>query len=273
MFLNMFRAQAWRLVKSRATWIVLAVFAAFIAAGVAALAALTADERTAVFVMKTSSDISRGVSAVSREGGVEIVQACGALFVKGSAVAMFAAVFSGVFVASDVRTGAIKGVVQGRYGRLCYAVAAISLAAVVSALYVAMGIAVSALSLLAAGFPLAAPDLPRLCGWAAEVTASVWAYSALTVAVALVSKSAVATTVAGLLLGGAAAENVLYSAFSLATGRPDEVRAVFDGYLAVAISRLGDGSVLPAEATVPALATLAAALAVCVLAMRRKSLA
>ncbi len=272
-FPNVFSALAWRLAKSRATWIALAVLAALIALSVATLKALSADPRAAALVVETSSDAAFGLSAVASGGGVDLARACGALFVRGSAVSMLAAVFSGVFVAADLRGGAVKNVVQGRGGRLCYAASAFAVAALISALFTAVGTLASAVALTAAGFPPTAPDLPRLWCWAAEVAVSAWAYASVAVVAALLSGSAVVASVAGLLLGGAVAENLLYLALGALTGRPDEVRAVFDGYLAVTVSRLGDGSVLPAEAMVPAVATLLAAFAVGALALRRRRLA
>ena len=77
----------------------------------------------------------------------------------------------------------------------------------------------------------------------------------------------------GLLLGGAAVENLLYSALGLLTGRPDEVRQVFDGYLAVTVSQLGYGNVLPWDAMLPVLATIAVVAAAGMMIMRRRRLA
>ena len=91
--------------------------------------------------------------------------------------------------------------------------------------------------------------------------------------VALLTGSEAVSVVAGLMLGGAAVENLLYAALGLVTGHPDEVRQVFGGYLAMMLSRLGDGTVLPGEAVVPALATVAIAVAAGALVMRRRRLA
>lgn len=273
-FANLFEAMAWRLVKSRMTWAFLAAFAALVVAGVTALKAIGALAPMAAAVSETSSDVALGLSVLdSASGGVSLVAACGALFVRGSFVAMLVAVFCGVFFAADIRSGAVKNVVQGAGARFSYALAACAVTLCVTAAAVAVGAAVSAASLLALGFPLAAPDPLRFAAWLLQVWASVSAYALIAVAVALVSGSSAVSAIAGLLLGGAAVENLLYSALGLLTGRPDEVRQVFDGYLAVTVSQLGYGNVLPWDAMLPVLATIAVVAAAGMMIMRRRRLA
>lgn len=273
-FANLFEAMAWRLVKSRMTWAFLAAFAALVVAGVTALKAIGALAPMAAAVSETSSDVALGLSVLdSASGGVSLVAACGALFVRGSFVAMLVAVFCGVFFAADIRSGAVKNVVQGAGARFSYALAACAVALCVTAAAVAVGTVVSAASLLALGFPLAAPVPLRFAAWLLQVWASVSAYALIAVAVALVSGSSAVSAIAGLLLGGAAVENLLYSALGLLTGRPDEVRQVLDGYLAVTVSQLGYGNVLPWDAMLPVLATIAIAAAAGMMIMRRRRLA
>lgn len=273
-FANLFEAMAWRLVKSRMTWAFLAAFAALVVAGVAALKALDALEPMAAAVSETSSDVALGLSVLdSASGGVSLVAACGALFVRGSFIAMLVAVFCGVFFAADIRSGAVKNVVQGAGARFSYALAACAVALCATAAAVAVGTVVSAASLLALGFPLAAPVPLQFAAWLLQVWVSVSAYALIAVAVALVSGSSAVSAIAGLLLGGAAVENLLYSALGLLTGRPDEVRQVFDGYLAVTVSQLGYGNVLPWDAMLPVLATIAVVAAAGMMIMRRRRLA
>lgn len=273
-FANLFKAMAWRLVKSRMTWAFLAAFAALVVAGVTALKAIGALAPMAAAVSETSSDVALGLSVLdSASGGVSLVAACGALFVRGSFIAMLVAVFCGVFFAADVRSGAVKNVVQGAGARFSYALAACAVTLCATAAAVAAGAVVSAASLLALGFPLAAPDPLRFAAWLLQVWASVSAYALIAVAVALVSGSSAVSAIAGLLLGGAAVENLLYSALGLLTGRPDEVRQVFDGYLAVTVSQLGYGNVLPWDAMLPVLATIAVVAAAGMTIMRRRRLA
>lgn len=273
-FANLFKAMAWRLVKSRMTWAFLAAFAALVVAGVTALKALGALAPMAAAVSETSSDVALGLSVLdSASGGVSLVAACGALFVRGSFIAMLVAVFCGVFFVADVRSGAVKNVVQGAGARFSYALAACAVTLCATAAAVAAGTVVSAASLLALGFPLAAPDPLRFAAWLLQVWASVSAYALIAVVVALVSGSSAVSAIAGLLLGGAAVENLLYSALGLLTGRPDEVRQVFDGYLAVTVSQLGYGNVLPWDAMLPVLATIAVVAAAGMTIMRRRRLA
>lgn len=273
-FANLFEAMAWRLVKSRMTWAFLAAFAALVVAGVTALKAIGALAPMAAAVSETSSDVALGLSVLdSASGGVSLVAACGALFVRGSFIAMLVAVFCGVFFAADIRSGAVKNVVQGAGARFSYALAACAVTLCATAAAVAVGTVVSAASLLALGFPLAAPVPLRFAAWLLQVWASVSAYALIAVAVALVSGSSAVSAIAGLLLGGAAVENLLYSALGLLTGRPDEVRQVFDGYLAVTVSQLGYGNVLPWDALLPVLATIAVVAAAGMMIMRRRRLA
>lgn len=273
-FANLFEAMAWRLVKSRMTWAFLAAFAALVVAGVTALKAIGALAPMAAAVSETSSDVALGLSVLdSSSGGVSLVAACGALFVRGSFIAMLVAVFCGVFFAADIRSGAVKNVVQGAGARFSYALAACAVTLCATAAAVAVGTVVSAASLLALGFPLAAPVPLQFAAWLLQVWASVSAYALIAVAVALVSGSSAVSAIAGLLLGGAAVENLLYSALGLLTGRPDEVRQVFDGYLAVTVSQLGYGNVLPWDAMLPVLATIAVAAAAGMMIMRRRRLA
>lgn len=273
-FANLLEAMAWRLVKSRMTWAFLAAFAALVVAGVTALKAIGALAPMAAAVSETSSDVALGLSVLdSASGGVSLVAACGALFVRGSFVAMLVAVFCGVFFAADIRNGAVKNVVQGAGARFSYALAACAVTLCVTAAAVAVGTVVSAASLLALGLPLAAPVPLRFAAWLLQVWASVSAYALIAVAVALVSGSSAVSAIAGLLLGGAAMENLLYSALGLLTGRPDEVRQVFDGYLAVTVSQLGYGNVLPWDAMLPVLATIAVVAAAGMMIMRRRRLA
>lgn len=273
-FANLFEAMAWRLAKSRMTWAFLAAFAALVVAGVTVLKAIGALAPMAAAVSETSSDVALGLSVLdSASGGVSLVAACGALFVRGSFIAMLVAVFCGVFFAADIRSGAVKNVVQGAGARFSYALAACAVTLCVTAAAVAVGTVVSAASLLALGFPLAAPDPLRFAAWLLQVWASVSAYALIAVAVAIVSGSSAVSAIAGLLLGGAAVENLLYSALGLITGHPDEVRAVFDGYLAVTVSQLGYGNVLPWDAMLPVLATIAIVAAAGMMIMRRRRLA
>ena len=273
-FANLFEAMAWRLAKSRMTWAFLAAFAALVVAGVTALKAIGALAPMAAAVSETSSDVALGLSVLdSASGGVSLVAACGALFVRGSFIAMLVAVFCGVFFAADIRSGAVKNVVQGAGARFSYALAACAVTLCVTAAAVVVGTVVSAASLLALGFPLAAPDPLRFAAWLLQVWASVSAYALIAVAVAIVSGSSAVSAIAGLLLGGAAVENLLYSALGLITGHPDEVRAVFNGYLAVTVSQLGYGNVLPWDAMLPVLATIAVVAAAGMMIMRRRRLA
>lgn len=273
-FANLFKAMAFRLARSRMTWAFLAILALFVVGGAFSLKVIGADASMAAEVSETSSDIALGLSVLdSASGGVSLVAACGALFVRGSFIAMLVAVFCGVFFAADVRSGAVKNVIQGAGARLSYALAACAATLCATAVAVVAGAAVSAASLLALGFPLAAPDPLRFAAWLLQVWASVSAYALIAVAVALVSGSSAVSAIAGLMLGGAAVENLLYSALGLLTGRPDEVRQVLDGYLAVTVSQLGYGDVLPWDAMLPVLATVAVVAAAGMSIMRRRRLA
>lgn len=273
-FANLFKAMTWRLAKGRMGKAFAAVCALLIVGGVVALKAIGADASISAAVSETSSDVALGLSVLSPgSGGVDLMRACGALFVRGSFVAMLVAVFCGLLFAKDVRSGGVKNIVQGRTARRDYALAAGVLTLAVAAFAVLAGALVSVVSLAALGFPLAALAPGELVSWLAEVWLAVSAYAVVVVVVALLTGSEAVSVVAGLMLGGAAVENLLYAALGLVIGHPDEVRQVFGGYLAMMLSRLGDGTVLPGEAVVPALATVAIAVAAGALVMRRRRLA
>ena len=273
-FANLFKAMTWRLAKGLMGKAFAAVYALLIVGGVVALKAIGADASISAAVSETSSDVALGLSVLSPgSGGVDLMRACGALFVRGSFAAMLVAVFCGLFFAKDVRSGGVKNIVQGRTARRDYALAAGVLTLAVAAFAVLAGALVSVVSLAALGFPLAALAPGELVSWLAEVWLAVSAYAVVVVVVALLTGSEAVSVVAGLMLGGAAVENLLYAALGLVTGHPDEVRQVFGDYLAMMLSRLGDGTVLPGEAVVPALATVAIAVAAGALVMRRRRLA
>ena len=273
-FANLFMAMAWRLAKSRMTWVFLAAYAVLIVAGVAALKALGALTSIAATVSETSSDIALGLSVLdSTSGGVSLIAECGDLFVRGSFIAMLIAVFCGIFFAADLRCGAVKNMIQGAGARFSYALAACAVTLCTTAATVIASIVVSAASLLALGFPLAVPDPLQFATWLVQVWGSVSAYAIIAVAVALATGSPAASAIVGLMLGGAAVENLLYSAIGLITGHPNEVREVFDGYLAVTVSQLGYGNVLPWDAMLSALATIVVAVAAGAIIMRRRRLA
>lgn len=106
-FANLFKAMTWRLAKGRMGKAFAAVYALLIVGGVVALKAIGADASISAAVSETSSDVALGLSVLSPgSGGVDLMRACGALFVRGSFVAMLVAVFCGLFFAKDVRSGA-----------------------------------------------------------------------------------------------------------------------------------------------------------------------
>ena len=119
--------------------------------------------------------------------------------------------------------------ILGHTGRFAYAFAAGACTLTITAFAVLVEVVASLLALVASGFVVAAPDPVQFVCWIGEVWLSVAAYAVLAAAVALLSKSTVLVAVVGFLLGGAAVENLLYSAIGLITGHPNEVRAIFDG--------------------------------------------
>ena len=273
MVFDMTASMFYRLVKTRMTWIFLAVFVVLIGAGFATVKMLGADAELMANVTETSSDITLMVGVVSPSvSGAALENLCGALFVRGSAIAMFVAAFCAVFIASDLRSGYVKNLMQAQGGRLSYALAAAIVIACVCVGYVLAGVAFTALGALVAGIPFATPSMPNFIFWCIEVAAVCYAYALIAALVALLTRSSAAGVLSGLLLGGAAVENLLYSALGLVTGHPDEIRQLFDHYLAVSISQLGLGTMQPWESIVPMLATIAVALVTAAVIMKRRSL-
>lgn len=270
---NTTASMLYRLVKARMTWLFLAVFVILIGAGFATVKTLCADAELMANVTETSSDITLMMGVASSDaGGVSLVGLCGSLFVRGSAIAMFVAAFCAVFIATDLRSGYVKNLMQARGGRLSYALAATLVIAGVCVAYVLVGVAATVLGALITGIKLSVPAMPDFILWCIEVAAVCYAYALLAALVALLTRSSAAGVLAGLLLGGAAVENLLYSALGLVTGHPYEVRQLFDHYLAVSISQLGLGTMQPWESIVPMVATIAVALAAAAVIMKRRGL-
>lgn len=273
-FAGVLRAMLYRLLKSRMTLVFMLVLIISIVYVIVGLKLIGANTSLSADVSATSSDITLGLSVLAAgASGVDFTRACGMLFVRGSFIAMAVAVFCGVFFASDLRTGAVKNVILGHTGRFAYALAAGVCTFAMTFFAVLAGVVVSLVTLVASGFIVAAPDPMQFVCWIGEVWLSVAAYAVLAVVVALLSKSTVLAAITGFLLGGAAVENLLYSAIGLVTGHPNEVRAIFDGYLAVTVSQLGYGNVLSVGTLLPALVTIVAAIAAGMLIARRRSLA
>ena len=273
-FADVLKAMLYRLFKSRMTLVFVVVLVISIVYVIVGLKVIGANTTLSADVSATSSDITLGLSVLAAgANGIDFIRACGMLFVRGSFIAMVVAVFCGIFFASDLRSGAVKNVILGHTGRFAYAFAAGACTLTITAFAVLVEVVASLLALVTSGFVVAAPDPVQFVCWIGEVWLSVAAYAVLAVAVALLSKSTVLVAVVGFLLGGAAVENLLYSAIGLITGHPNEVRAIFDGYLAVTVSELGYGNVLSINALLPVLVTIAAAIAAGMLVARRRSLA
>ena len=270
-FADILKAMLYRLLRSRMTLVFILILVISIMCGIAALKAIGANTALSADMSATSSDITLGLSVLAADAsGVDFARACGMLFVRGSFIAMMVAVFCGVFFASDLRSGTVKNVIVGCTGRTAYMLAAGVCTLMITAFAV---LVISLAALIISGFAVAVPDPAQFVGWLGEVWLSVAAYAVLAVVVALMSKSMVLAAVVGFLLGGAAVENLLYSVIGLITGHPSEVRAIFDGYLAVTVSQLGYGNVLPVDVLLPVLVTIAVAIAVGMLVVRRRSLA
>lgn len=273
-FADILKAMLYRLLRSRMTLVFILILVISIMCGIAALKAIGANTALSADMSATSSDITLGLSVLAADASeVDFARACGMLFVRGSFIAMMVAVFCGVFFASDLRSGTVKNVIIGCTGRTAYMLAAGVCTLMITAFAVLVGVVISLAALIISGFAVAVSDPAQFVGWLGEVWLSVAAYAVLAVVVALMSKSMVLAAVVGFLLGGAAVENLLYSVIGLITGHPSEVRAIFDGYLAVTVSQLGYGNVLPVDVLLPILVTIAVAIAVGMLVVRRRSLA
>lgn len=273
MIASMMASMLYRLVKTRMTWVFLGIYTAFIPIALGLVKLIGADSSLMLATTQTSSEMALTLSVTTPGvGGAQLDQLCGAMFVRGSMIAMFVAVFCGVFFASDLRSGSVKNLIRSSHARLSYAVSAAATAGCVCVAYVAVGAAATAASAVVTGVALAVPNPASFLAWCAQVAALTFAYSLLAVGVALLTRSLAASAVAGFLLGGAAVENLLYTALGLISGHPEEVRQLFDGYLAVIISQLGLGSVQSPEALAPVVITIVAAIAASVGIMGRRSL-
>ncbi|KXB63293.1 hypothetical protein [Olsenella sp. DNF00959] len=271
---GLLRAMAYRLVRSRASMVLLCALATFVVGGVVSLKVIGADGSVAARISETSSDISLGLGALfPGTGCVDLVRACGVLFVRGSAVSMIVSSLCGLFFASDLKCGFVKNVAQGRGARTHYALAACGLALAVSALAVLGGVVASLVSLVSLGFVVSVPGIPELLSWVVEVWLSVSAYALAATLAAILSGSEAFSVVFGLSLGGGVVGKLLCSAAGLLAGSPESAGAVFSGSLATVVSRLGSGSVLPWGAMGPVLVAIAFTAALTVVTVRRRGLA
>ena len=254
--------------------VLLCALAAFVVGDAVSLRVIGADGSAAASISETSSDISLGLAVLfPGTGGIDLVRACGVLFVRGSAVSMIVSSLLGLLFASDLKCGFVKNVAQGRNARVRYALAACALALAVSALAVLGGVVVSLASLVSLGFAVSVPGFPELLSWAAEVWLFVSAYALAATLAAILSGSEAFSVVFGLMLGGGVVGKLLCSAAALLAGSPGSAGALFSGSLAAAVSRLGGGSVLPWVAMGPAIVSIVSLAALVVVAVRRKSLA
>ena len=169
MIFNTTCSMLYRLVKTRMTWVFLAVFVILVGAGIVTVKVLGANQSLMSTISETSSDITLMVGVVSPSvSGAALESLCGSLFVRGSAIAMFVAAFCAVFIATDLRSGYVKNLMQARGGRLSYALAATLVIAGVCVAYVLVGVAATVLGALITGIKLSVPAMPDFILWCIE---------------------------------------------------------------------------------------------------------
>ena len=274
------RAQLYRMFRGRAIRVLLAVIFVPTACSAVLSAVVLGSEGLTAFLSSTSSDLSRVAEAAA--GRTPVLSLYGSSFVNGSFVAMVACGYTAAHAAREVGGGkrgcCAKNLLQSPGGRVSYVLAHVAAAAVAGAVFVAAGVASTALCYGLAGFPVVPESAAQAALWVLEVWAVVFAYQLLTLAVTFASRNEAASVVFGLFLGGFAVGKgfaMLVGALVAAFGPVPVLAGAWDflerGSLMAHLQTLGHGEACGPEALVVAGVTLFAASALAVLVMRRKN--
>lgn len=260
--LNMIRAQMYRIAKSRSIWAVCLIIALFV---LATPFALWLYQVWPAFAAAGIVELPDDPLPLLRIWGVSVV--------GGSAFPMMVGVLLALVFSEDFKSGYVKNLVQARGGRVSYALSAAACSVIVSCAVTVGAAALVALALAAQGYPFAMPTGTEALGWMAQVALCSVAYAGVAVLVVLVTGSEAAGVVAAVVVGGGMVETALRLVLANIPGAPAAVRDCLDSYLAVDIAQLGQGIVCDPLTYAQAVATLAAAVVLWLLVIRRKSLA
>lgn len=260
--LNVVRAQMYRIAKSRSIWAVCLIIALFV---LATPFALWLYQVWPAFAATGIVELPDEPLPLLRLWGVSVA--------SGSAFPMMIGVLLTLVFAEDFKSGYVKNLVQAHGGRTSYALSTAACSVIVSCAVTVGAAALVALAFAAQGYAFAMPAGAEALEWVAQVALCSVAYAGVAVLVVLVTGSEAAGTVTAVIVGSGMVETVLRLVLANIPGAPAAVRDCLDAYLAVDFAQLGQGIVCDPLTYVQAIATLAAAVALWLLVMRRKSLA
>lgn len=281
--LNVFRAQVYRLVRSRAFWGMLLLFGVIMVSAMASIGQNYQGQggfRNLPRLVYEESGVTLDPDAYLGEGGV-------VYFLVPLVLLLVAVLF-----ADDVREGTVRGLAASPAFRRDYVLASVLTVGLVAGAFVAVALAVvwaiiPRFSLLGIAW---APG--RFLRWACQLVLIVSFYGMLTVAVAIATKRLVPTLVAAFLLGAGQVELLLANGcvivgqlmelmgLSGLSGTAEAGSAIYEnlaslpGWLPAAQLQwmMGEGATPTVVEMVPAVLAVAAAVGLCLLVMRRRAL-
>lgn len=197
----------------------------------------------------------------------------GVSFVSGSFLAMGVGVAAAEYSAEDFKSGFMKNYVQARGGRVSYVLSMAVCLLILAVATTAFAMLVVEVTLRLQGYVAVAPAPLEALQWFAQVVLCVVAYALFALLLALATKSETVAVLGTIFLGGGAVESLLKIILANVPSLPIAVRDCLDGYLAVDLSQLGMGLVCDPMTYMQAAGTIFVVVAICVLVMRRRSLA
>ena len=200
------------------------------------------------------------------------LQILGVSIVSGGLLSMGFSVVMAALTTDDFKGGFVKNLLQARGGRATYAASLMLTSLIFTAVSLAFAMVVVLAAFCVIGYEAAPTPIGDMAQWYAQSVLVVAAYTSLAVLVAVVTRSEVAGVLAGIFLGGGAVESVLKMILANVPGMPAAIRDCLDGYLAVNVATLSNGTLCDSMTYVQAGITFLVAAALCVLVMRRKNL-
>lgn len=200
------------------------------------------------------------------------LQILGVSIVGGGLLSMGVSVVFSALVTDDFKGDFVKNLLQARGGRVSYAVSLMISCLIFTAVSVAFSMVVVSIAFRVVGYEAAPSSFADMAQWYAQVVLVVLAYASLTALVAIATRSEAAGIITGVFLGGGAIESVLKMVLANLPGLPEAIRDCLDGYLAVNVATLSNGTLCDPMTYTQAGITFLVAAVLCVLVMRRKSL-
>lgn len=260
--LSLIRAQMYRIAKSRSIWVICLVVILFV---------LAAPFLVWLFQVWPAF-AATGIVDLPDEP-LPLLQLWGVSIANGSAFPMMIGILLVQVFVQDFKSGYIKNLIQARGGRASYVFSAAACSVIVSCAVTVSAAALVTLAFAVQGYPFAMPTGIEALEWIAQISLCSLAYASIAVLAFFITKSETVGIVMAVLVGGGAIESVLRLVLANIPGAPAVVRDCLDSYLAVDFAQLGQGVICDPLTYIQAVATLAGAVVLWLLVMRRKNLA